>query len=160
MAALLDDRGALTVVLADNDERPPAHADRGEVGKRVGGDVGADRGLPCHGAPQGVVDRSAEHRRRARFGRVGLDMDAERIHDVRYGRSLVAADVGDTRLQQGFGHGENAFSVESLPRAELEQLDLFREGAFHGYSRSRTALWGATPRPPVRRTPARARVGS
>src|SRR6266581_2167797 len=122
------------------------------------------------GAAQGVVDRGAEHRSRARLGRVGLDMDAElvhdvagvvqHVHDVRYRRPLVAADVGDARLQEGLGHGEDAFPVESLPRAQLEQLDLFREGAFHGYSPSRTALSGATPRPTARKTPAPARAGS
>src|SRR6267143_3832235 len=84
----------------------------------------------------------------------------QHVHDVRHRRALVAADVGDARLQQGFGHGENAFSVESLPRAELEQFDLFREGALHGYPRARTAPSEATLRLPARRTPAPARAGS
>ena len=50
--ALLDDAGALAVVLADDDERAALHAGRGEVGQRVGGDVGADDRLPGDGAAQ------------------------------------------------------------------------------------------------------------
>ena len=43
VAALLHDRGAFAVVLADDDQRAAGDAARGEVGERVGGDVGADR---------------------------------------------------------------------------------------------------------------------
>ena len=42
-AALLHDRRAFAVVLADDDERAAGDAARGEVGERVGGDVDADR---------------------------------------------------------------------------------------------------------------------
>jgi hypothetical protein len=55
----------------------------------------------------------------------------QHVHDVRNGRPLVAANVGDARLQQRLGHGEDPFAVEGLARAELEQLHFFGEGAFH-----------------------------
>ena len=42
VAALLHDGGAFAVILADDDERAALHAAGGEIGERVGGDVGAD----------------------------------------------------------------------------------------------------------------------
>jgi len=44
VAALLDDRGAFAVVLAEHDHRAALDAGGGEVGEGVGGDVGADGG--------------------------------------------------------------------------------------------------------------------
>ena len=45
MAALLHDRGAFAIILADDDQRAAGDAARGEIGQRVGGDIGADRRL-------------------------------------------------------------------------------------------------------------------
>jgi len=42
---------------------------------------------------------------------------------MRDGRSLIAADVGDTLLQQRLGDGENAFAAEDLALAEPQILD-------------------------------------
>jgi hypothetical protein len=53
VGALLDHAGALAVILADDDQRAARHAGRGEVGQRIGGDVGADHRLPGHRAAQG-----------------------------------------------------------------------------------------------------------
>jgi hypothetical protein len=142
VAALLDDRGALAVVLAEHDQRAALHAGRGDVGQRVGGDVGADGGLERDRAAHRVIDRRAEHRGGAGLVGVRLDVDAElvedlarvvqHIHHVRHRRALVAADIGDARLQERFGHRENAFAVEDLAVPQLQLADFFLERAFHG----------------------------
>ena len=41
--ALLHDRGAFAVILADDDQRAAGDAAGREIGDRVGGDIGADR---------------------------------------------------------------------------------------------------------------------
>jgi len=48
----------------------------------------------------------------------------EHIHQVRDRRSLVAPDVGDTRLQQRLGDRENAFAAKDLASAKLQILNL------------------------------------
>ena len=70
MAALLDDRGALAVVLPQHHQRAAAHAGRGEIGERVGGHVGSHRGLERNGAANRVVDGGTEHGRGSGFGSV------------------------------------------------------------------------------------------
>ena len=76
VAALLHDRRALAVVLADDDQRAAGDAARGEVGQRVGGDVGADGRLERDRAAQRVVDRGRERRRRGRLAGAVLEADA------------------------------------------------------------------------------------
>src|SRR5207237_10533070 len=76
MAALLDDRGALAVVLAEDDQRAAQHAGRSQVGERVGGDIGAHRRLEGHRAAHRVVERRPEHRHGARFGSLAVLVDA------------------------------------------------------------------------------------
>ena len=125
--ALLDDARAFAVVLADDDQRAAGDAGRREIRQRVGRDVGADDRLPGDGAAQRIVDRRAQHRRRRRLVRAGLDVDAElgqvvlrldeHVHQVRHRRALVAADVGDARLQQRLGDREDAFAVKHLAAA-------------------------------------------
>ena len=61
---------------------PPDHAGRGEVGQRVGGDVGADDRLPGDGAAQRIVDRGAEHGGGGGLVGAGLQMDAEVAEQV------------------------------------------------------------------------------
>ena len=65
--ALLHDRGAFAVVLADDDQRAAGDAAGGEVGQRIGGDVGADRGLEGDRAAQRIVHRGRERRRGGRL---------------------------------------------------------------------------------------------
>ena len=77
VGALLDDARALAVILADDDQRAADHAGGGEVGQRVGGDVGADDRLPGHRAAQRIIDRGAEHGGGGGFVGAGLDMHAE-----------------------------------------------------------------------------------
>ena len=86
VAALLHDRGAFAVVLADDDQRAAGHAAGGEVGERVGGDIGADRGLEGDRAAQRIVDRGGE--RRGGGGLVGarLEVDAELLAGCRWRR--------------------------------------------------------------------------
>ena len=158
MGALLNHARALAIVFADDDQCAAHHARRGEVGQGVGGDVGADDRLPRHRAAQRVVDRRAEHRRCRGLVGAGLDVHAERIdigsglhhhvEQVRHRRTLVAADVGHTRLQQRLGDGENAFAMEHAARAQLELLDLFGELHFHRgrivTRRQRHAGWPGT----------------
>ncbi len=141
VASLLDDRGAFAVVLAQDDQRAALDAGGGEVGERIRGDIGAHGGLEGHRAAHRVVDGSAEHRRGACLVGVGFDVHAELvedaagvvqdIHDVRHRRALVAADVGDPRLQERLGHGEDRLAMKHLAVRELQLLDFFLERSFH-----------------------------
>ena len=57
----------------------------------------------------------------------------QHIHQVRDRRALVAADIGDARLQQRLGDRQNAFAAENLPFAEPQILDFAGKGTFsHG----------------------------
>src|SRR5450631_793505 len=53
------------------------------------------------------------------------------IEQLRYRRTLVAADVADAGLQQCRGHGKNALAVKNVPIALLEQLDFAGERSLH-----------------------------
>ncbi len=140
VAALLHDRGALAVVLADDDQCAAGDAARGEVGERVGGDVGAHRRLEGRGAAQRVIDRRRERGGGGGFVRARLEADAEiaqhivgigeHIDQVRDRRALIAGDVGHAGLEQRLGDGENALAAEFLPGAEPELRDLAFERAF------------------------------
>ena len=140
MRALLDDAGALAVVLADDDEGAADDTGRGEVGQRVGRDIGADDRLPGDGAAQGIVDRGGQHGGRRRLVGAGLQMNAEiaeqalRLHQhveqMAHRRALIAADVGDARLQQRLGHGQDAFAIEGVAGAQPQALDLLVERNF------------------------------
>jgi len=140
VAALLHDRGAFAVVFADDDERAAGDAARGEVGERVGGDVGAYRRLEGGGAAQRVIDRGRERGRGGGFVRARLEADAEiaqhvvgigeHVDEVRDRRALVAGDVGHAGLQQCLGDGEDALAAEFLPGAEPKLRDLAFERAF------------------------------
>ena len=154
VAALLHDRGAFAVILADDDQRAAGDAAGGEIGERIGGDIGADRRLEGRGAAQRIVDRGGE--RGGGGGLVGarLEADAELLQDVvgvgqhvdkmRDRRALVAGDVGHAGLQQRLGDGEDAFAAEFLAGAELELLDFVLERSF----RHRVAsLHSVFPRP-------------
>ena len=135
VGTLLDDGRTFAIILANDNQCAALDAGRGEIGQRVGGDVGADGGLPGDGTAYRVIDRGAEHGCGAGFRGIGLDMDAQIVHDVarivehvhhvRHRRALVAADIGDARLQQGFGHGENALAMKSRAFAQLEQFHFF-----------------------------------
>ena len=96
-------------VFHDDQHGTASHATRSQVGQRVRGHIGADRGLEGDGAPQRVVDRGAEGGRRRGFGGRVLEMDAElfqdvggvgeHVHQVRDRRALVSGNIGDARLQ-------------------------------------------------------------
>ena len=142
MAALLDHAGAFAVVLAHDDQRAAEHTRRGQVGQRIGRDIGADDRLPRHRAAHRIGHRGGQHRRGGRLVGAGLDMHAEgvevgpclnhHVQQVRHRRALVAADVGDARLQQRLGDREDALAMEDLARAELQRFDLAVEGDFQG----------------------------
>ncbi|MHC2616340.1 hypothetical protein ACVMGF_007413 [Bradyrhizobium diazoefficiens] len=140
MGALLHDGGAFAVVLADDDHGAAGDAARGQIGQRVGGDVGADGRLPRNRAAQGIHHRGREHRRRGRLVGGALEHDAEivehvlgvgeHVHQVRDRRALVAADIGDAGLQQCLGDGEDAFAAERIAVAEPEILDFASKRPF------------------------------
>src|SRR5206468_11824808 len=102
-AALLHDRGAFAVVLADDAGPAAGGPARGGVGGRVGGGVGADGRLERRGAAQRVVDRGGERRGGGRLVRACLEADAElaqhvvrigeHIDEVRDRRALIAGHV-------------------------------------------------------------------
>ena len=65
--ALLHDRGAFAVILADDDQRAAGDAAGGEIGDRIGGDIDADRRFEGDRAADRIIDRGREHRRGGRF---------------------------------------------------------------------------------------------
>ena len=140
VAALLHDRRAFAVILADDDQRAARHAGRGEVRQRVARHIGPRRRLPRHRAAQRIHDRGRQHGRRARLRRRGFEMHAEivehvlgirqHVHQMRDRRALVAAHIGNARLQQRLGDREDALAMEHLALAELQALDFARKRAF------------------------------
>ena len=46
---------------------------------------------------------------------VGIAQD---IHEVGDGGALVSANIGDTRLEEGFGDGQDAFAMELFARGD------------------------------------------
>ena len=145
VGALLDDARALAVILAENDQRAADDAGGRDVRQRIGRDIGADRRLPGDRAPDRVVDRGREHRRRGGLVGADLGMDAElghqplgiggqNIHQMGDRRALVAADIAHARLQQGLGDGENALALEILAIAPAQKLDFLSEAPFHAAS--------------------------
>ena len=141
VGALLDDAGALAKILAEHDQRAADHAGRRQVRQRVGRHIGADDGLPRHGAAQRIIDRSAEHGGRGGLVGAGLDMDAEigqqilgidhDVEQMRHRRALVAAHIAHARLQQRLGDRKDAFAAKRLAVAQAERIHFLLERAFH-----------------------------
>ncbi len=139
--ALLDDRGALAVILADDDDGAALDAGRGEVRERVRRDVGANRRFPHGRAAHRIVDRGGEHRGGARLVGGRREMDAElvqerlrvaqHVHQVRDRRALIARDIADAGLQQALGDGEDAFALEHVTGALAQKRHFLGEGPFH-----------------------------
>ena len=51
----------------------------------------------------------------------------QHVQQVRHRRALVAADVGDARLQQRLGHGEDALAMEHRAVAEAQLANFLSE---------------------------------
>ena len=138
MGPFLHDGRAFAVILPDDDERAAPDPGGGYVGQRVRGHVGADGGFPGHRAAQRVIDRGSQHGGRSRLTGGLLEVDAQFFQDlpgigknvdqVADGGSLVAADIGDTGLQQGLGYRENALPVQFVAVSQTEHLYLLCEG--------------------------------
>jgi hypothetical protein len=60
---------------------------------------------------------------------------SENIHQVRDRRSLVSGHVGNTGLQQGFGHSKNSLAAKFLALTEVQLLHFLFEEAFRHYRR-------------------------
>ena len=54
----------------------------------------------------------------------GLQQYIEQVADR---RTLIAAHVGDPRLQQGLGNGQDTFAPEGFPCAQSEMRDFLAE---------------------------------
>ena len=140
VTALLNDGGAFTIVLPDHDHRATGHPGRGKVGERIGGNVGADRGLPGGRTANRVVDGGTQHRRGAGLGGTGLDVHPkliqdragiiQHVHQMADRRTLITADIGNAGLQQRLGDGENALAFEGITVAKPQNLDFLPETAF------------------------------
>src|SRR3546814_15195779 len=114
-----------------DDEGAARNAARGDVRKSIGGHIGADDRLPGDSAAQRIIDRSREHRGGGCFRGACLDVDieafekgvrvGEHIHEVADRRALVAADVGDPRLEQSLRPREDTYPRKNLtaPGASL-----------------------------------------
>jgi len=82
---------------------------------------------------------TVEHRRGGRFrgARFKVNVEffqdplglgiGEDVHQMRDRRALVAADVGNTGLQQGLGDGEDPLTVEIVAFAQAQLFDFFGE---------------------------------
>ena len=70
----------------------------------------------------------------AKFIENGLGV-GEHIHEVRNRRSLVAADIGDPRLQQRLGNGENALTMKFVSLTQAQRLNFLGKRAL-GHGRS------------------------
>ena len=137
MGALLNDAGAFAIVFANDDQRPAHDAGRRQVGQRIGGHIGADDGFPCHGAAHRIHDRGAQHGGGGRLIGAGLNVDAKFAHQIlcfdhdieqmRDGRALIAADIGDARLQQRLGDSEDTLAMKSFSLPQFQQLDFLAE---------------------------------
>jgi hypothetical protein len=140
MAALLHDRGALAVILADDDECTAGDPAGCEIGERIRCHVRADRRLEGGGPAQRVVDRSRERCGGGSLVGARLEPDPEFVEDLigvgenveemRYRRALIAGDIGDARLQQRLGHRQDALAAELRAGAEAQLVDLMFERAF------------------------------
>ena len=150
-------RGALAVILADDDDCAALHPRRGEVRERVRRDIGADRRFPNRRAAHRVVDRRRKHRRRARLvgGRREMHAQfveqrlgvAQHVHQVRHRRALIARDVADARLEQPLGDGEDALALEHSPaplRSSATSLVKDRSMALLGAAGTRPSTQGRT----------------
>ena len=140
VAALLHDRGAFAIILADDDQRAAGDAARGEVRQRIGRDIGARGRLPGHRAAHRIHDRSRERRGGGRFGSGRLEMDAEvahhvlgvgeHVHQMRDRRALIAGDIRDAGLQQRLGDRENALAAKDVAGLKSQVLNFALEGPF------------------------------
>ena len=54
----------------------------------------------------------------------------QHVDQVRDRRALVAADIGDARLQDRLGDRENALAAEELALAQTQRTHFLGEGAF------------------------------
>ena len=157
VGALLDDAGALAVVLADDDQGTADDADRGDRRQRVRRDVGADHRLPGHGAAHRVVDRGRQHGRRRRFAGRRFEVDAELVEDVLLGvgehvenvadgSALIAAHVCDARLQKPLDHRHDVLAVHDITLSVEKGSDLAFVRNFHELISPTTRPWGRCPR--------------
>ena len=55
----------------------------------------------------------------------------EHVHDMRNRRTLVAAHIGNARLEQRLRYGKDRLAVEGFAFAELELLYFLLERSFH-----------------------------
>lgn len=49
------------------------------------------------------------------------------VEQMRHGRTLVTANIGNARLQQRFGNGQYPFTVKSLSLTQTKKLDFTLE---------------------------------
>ncbi len=81
---------------------------------------------------------------------------AQHVHQVRDGGTLVAADIGDPRLEKCLGDGQDALSVEGGARALAQVQHLVGKGSFgHAFllvesQPATTAVHGKLPSGPAR----------
>src|SRR5262245_21097937 len=115
------------------------------MGEGIRRDIGADHRLPGDDPAHRVVDRRPQEcggRRLAagdlEVGPHGLEQRLVRlrqdVEEVRDRRPGVAAHVGDARLEDGLGDGQDALAGEDLAGAVAKLLDVLGERAFHGAS--------------------------
>ena len=137
MGALLHDRGAFAVVLAEDHQRAPRHPAGGEVGERIGCDIRADGPLEGDRAPDRIVDGGGQHGGGRSLAGVCFEMHAElaknflgvgeHVDQVRNRCARIAAYIADAAFQQGLGNRQNSLAAELLTRAYAQILDFLGE---------------------------------
>ena len=136
--ALLHDGGAFAIILADDDQGAALDPAGRDIGQRVRRHIRPHHGFPDHGATQRIIDRGGQHGGGSGFAGAGLEMHAgllqqfigvaEHVHQMRNRRTLVAAHISDTGLQQALGHCQDAIAAEIRACAEAELFHFGLEG--------------------------------
>ena len=137
MGALLHDRGAFAVVLAEDHQRAAGHAAGGEIGEGIRRHIGADGPLEGDRAPDRIVDRGGQHGGGRSLAGVGLEMHAEfaqnflgvgeHVDQVRDRRAWIAAHIAHAAFEQGFRNRQDSLAAEFLPRADAQVLNFLGE---------------------------------
>ena len=95
VASLLHDRGAFAIVLADDDHGAALDPARGQIGERIGGDIGADGALPGDGAADRIVDARGKRRSGGCLAGARLEVDAELAEDISASASTsIRCEIG------------------------------------------------------------------
>ena len=127
VGALLHDRGAFAVILADHDQAPPVTPLEDRFDSASDATLVPAVDFQVTAPRTGYMTDAESVAAAAGFGSGRLEMDAEvvhhvlgvgeDVHEMRDRRALIAGDVRNAGLQQGLGDRENAFAAKDFAGA-------------------------------------------